>query len=324
MSITITASATDAVGATATTTTTVTQSGGYNNLTNWPSAANRPTISGNTLSWIGPIGGGPSTSNDVSQSRILTSSGPISTSSNGQVIEGKDIVGQVHIDHDNVILRQCRIRWNSASTYAISSGCVIETDASNVVVEDCMISDNGGNGQQNGINIGWFNTGKPQNTIRRCNVFRFGNMIPSQSRILAIDNWFHLGRGDVDHMDMFELYGNAPGGGSQDVVIRHNCLDGRDNLGINNIGINMTNEQGGFVKNITIDNNAFLQSGTYYAIGGGDIGTGGAMNFSATNNGFFNVGIRQPGISCSPNSGNFLMSTATSTSGSLVNGNGII
>ncbi|MGH8950147.1 MAG: hypothetical protein ACRDX9_01870, partial [Acidimicrobiia bacterium] len=37
----------------------------------------------------------------------LTPSGSITTSSNGQVIEGLDISGQVNINHDNVTVRGC-------------------------------------------------------------------------------------------------------------------------------------------------------------------------------------------------------------------------
>ena len=51
---------------------------------------------------------------------------------------------------------------------------------------------------------------------------------------------------------------------------------------------------------------------------------GGSLSYGFTNSGFFNClsNFTPVGGTCSPNSGNYIMATATSTSGSLVNGTG--
>lgn len=83
---------------------------GYNNLTNWPSPANRPTLSGNTLTWIGPIGGGVSTSSDPTQSLLLTThSGDLQTTADNQVIQGLLITGSLFVLHNNVTIKQCAV-----------------------------------------------------------------------------------------------------------------------------------------------------------------------------------------------------------------------
>ena len=112
--------------------------GTYDNLKNWPDAVNRPSVSGTTLTWTGPVGGGPSTATDKVQTRTLTvRSGGFTTSSNNQIIEGLDITGAVHINHTGVIMRQCRVRSTGDST------CVIESSGS-PTVEDCIFTNNGG------------------------------------------------------------------------------------------------------------------------------------------------------------------------------------
>ena len=69
-------------------------SASYDNVNNWPYIAsfgfsggipNRPVYNSgtSTLSWIGPQYGGPSTTSDLVQSLVLTSSGKVTSSSNG-------------------------------------------------------------------------------------------------------------------------------------------------------------------------------------------------------------------------------------------------
>ena len=64
--------------------------GGYRD-DDWPDASNRPTVSGSTMTWVGPLGGGPNNGNPQRQSVSLTPSSITGSSANGQIIQGLDI-----------------------------------------------------------------------------------------------------------------------------------------------------------------------------------------------------------------------------------------
>lgn len=277
---------------------------GYNNLLNWPSVANRPALVGNTLSWIGPLGGGPSTANDVLQSRVLTNSGAVSSSSNGQVIQGLKITSNgaiaLNITHTGVTVKQC----------AIIGGAFIQSVGNDdTVMEDCY-SDATGSSQSSGL--------IKFRVIRRCNVLKFENNITTSGTVLTnatiIDNWLHAAVGP--DADLIELYS------ADTVLVQHNSFDGTDNTaGLLNAGLNMT-DQDGTVINITVENNAYINLPHTQICDDGSK-AGGTVTFSATNNGFFNPGgaLRlNVASACSPNSGNFVMAAVDAISGALVNG----
>lgn len=277
---------------------------GYDNLVNWPSVLNRPTLSGNTLSWIGPVGGGPSTANDIAQSRVLTPSGAVSSSSNGQIIEGLKITSNgaiaLNITHTGVKVRQC----------AVIGGAFIQSVGNNdTILEDCL-SDATGSNQSSGL--------IKFRTILRCNVFKFENNITTSGTNLTNatleDNWLHGAVGP--DADLIELYS------ANTVLVRHNSFDGTDSTaGLLNAGLNMT-DQDGTVINITVDNNAYINLPHTQICDDGSK-SGGTVSFGATNNGYFNPGgaLRlNVSSACSPNSGNFVMATEDAISGALVNG----
>ncbi|MGZ6480241.1 MAG: hypothetical protein ACXWQE_13110, partial [Bdellovibrionales bacterium] len=80
-----------------------------------PGASNRPTFDSTSqvLSWSGPVGGGVSTGTYTVQTRVLKASGAITTTADGQIIEGLRITSSGALDHgiitvknNNVIIRQ--------------------------------------------------------------------------------------------------------------------------------------------------------------------------------------------------------------------------
>lgn len=279
----------------------------YDNLANWPSVDNRPTFSGSTLSWIGPTGGGSSTTSDVAQQRVLSNVSSAISSSNGQVIEGLNIAGTLTINHDNVTVKQCRVYGGGYFPITFGSG------VTGAVFEDCLFDGVGGT-QYQGISEGSFVT------VRRCNLLNYENHITGGvSNYTIVDCLFHAAAGP--DADMVECYG-----GSADTLIQHNTFDGRDtNAGAAlNSAVNCSNYLGS-VTNIQVINNAFLSVTSAHVINDDNGFGGGAVSWSCQNNGFYNsTSHSRDDVAPSPNSGNFVMATTTATSGSLVNGTGQI
>jgi hypothetical protein len=109
-------------------------------------------------------------------------------------------------------------------------------------------------------------------------------------------------------------------------VARHNTFDGRDTKSGSflNAGINVTNDFGSTQDHV-FDNNAFIKIGSAHDICDDKSHGTGICSFAATNNGFYQSGgYRRDQVTCSPNSGNFVMATVTATSGTLCNGTGVI
>lgn len=235
--------------------------------TDWPSIVNRPTFSGSTLRWVGPNGGGANNGSPVQQSRSLSGSGSINTSSSSQVIEGLDIAGEIRIRHSNVILRQCRIRNASA--------ILVEQDLNTptgVVIEDCLLDctsvegttcynpDGGGGGS----------------IIRRCNITGSENGIGiGENNMLIQDNWIHdLFTSVTAHTD-----GIQGTGGYTALTIRHNAIYGDDTS-----CIIQQNEGGGF-SGLVVDNNLLvMNTGSACLYIRGDKTAGVVGDCSVTNN----------------------------------------
>ena len=101
--------------------------------TDWPSAANRPTLNGSILSWVGPSGGGANNGNPVAQQRTLTASGDITSNAAGQIIEGRLVSGSIRINHNNVTIRQCAALADELFIVATNNA------PTGLVVEDCAL-----------------------------------------------------------------------------------------------------------------------------------------------------------------------------------------
>lgn len=298
----------------------ITQSGGsgYNNLTNRPSSLNRPSYSSGTLTWIGPTAGGPSTSTDQVQSHALTLyNAPYITSADGEVVEYLDIRGSIYIGHNNVTIRRCRQLGGDFMNISVGGG------TTGTVIEDCIIDGTGGT-NANQPNSTYHGISKRPNyviqnvTVRRCVLKGTANQIVTAKNTVIKDNWFH-GNTDTDD-DQCEMYG-----GTNNVVIEHNTFDSSDAAHQINAGVNLTDTytEGGGVLNVQVTNNTFLNC--KYGICDSDdyLGGNGTVTWTCVNNGFYQCSqIRRGASTVTSNSGNYIMATPTSTSGTPVNGTG--
>lgn len=289
----------------------------------WPSAANRPTLSGNTLTWIGPSGGGANNGAPVLQQRVLTPSGDVTSSSNNQVIEGLNVAGVLLVTHTGVTVRQCAFTQGGNANGFV---CQFGTAASGVM-EDCLID-----GQKSMLACLMCRFTSPFDwndwTVRRCNVMGAENLMSGNpNRVVLRDCYMH-GTGNTLNpsydADLIEYYGD------QDCDCIHNTFDSRDcNSGTLNSGINLSNL--GAIANVNMDNNLFIGGNwNAYTIDFNNTFGGGGMTWRFTNNGFYNQGgagyqrnPAQQGTALA-NSGNFVAATLTSTSGALINGTGAI
>jgi hypothetical protein len=217
----------------------------------WPDAANRPTVDGSVLTWVGPLSGGASTASDVQQSVALSRSRGLTISTPGTVVSGLDILGPVVIAANNVTLRRCRITTNSAAVVKIADGV---TDA---VVEDCYIDGVGTCIRPYG-GFGIRGLG----TFRRNNIVRVGNGWAAkgsgQASIFS-DNWVHsmLSLG-MPHYDCIQI----DGGNANILISRNNMVNDYDQT-----SVVMIDNYFGNVSNIVVDNNRLIGGGypCYYA-----------------------------------------------------------
>lgn len=273
-----------------------------------PDATNRPIVSGGTITWTGPVAGGASDGSDVEQSHAITASTVYATTSNGQVVEYKDINDSFEILHSNVTLRRCRIKGGSWT--------IVSVGASGAIIEDCELDGTGGTQYQAISHFGDYSfTGA---TIRRCNIHHVENGVTSGVQNTTIEDcWFHTFVGP--DCDQVELYG-----GSTNVIVQRNTFDGVGTSGSYvNAGVNLTN-WGGTVTSIQVKNNWFRDFVSFAICDDQDQG-GGTLSWSCTGNGFYSNGsYRRSGTTPSPNSGNYVMVTDASTSGSPLNGTGAV
>jgi hypothetical protein len=286
-SLSVTATNATGTSAPATVSVTVSQSGSgtYNNLTNWPDATNRPVLSGSTLSWIGPVGGGPSTANDTPQTRTLTSSGSITTTADGQVIQGLNISGTVTIHHNNVTVKQCAIVGSGADPVIYvppvgsgSTGQALSTGG--FLIEDCYAALASSASGDHIIRMG-------SGTCRRCYMAHAADIyeltpdsgispLPG-STTLAIDCYFHFVTSDFIsgmHPDTIEGDGNY-----NNATIQH-C---------NSVNDQNDNSSGTFsgywgpISNLVLTNNRFI-GGNFSIYFGQASGNSAVTNVTITNN----------------------------------------
>lgn len=292
--------------------------GGSYSDNDWPSLTNRPAFNSTTkvLTWVGPSGGGANDGNPVLQSRTLSSSGSITTSSNGQVISGVYIIGgEIVVNHNNVTIQQCYVEGTGADdTHQI----FINSGKTGTIVEDCNLNGETVGTTQGGGNIGGAGASIDSATVRRNALHDHEQGVRYGLTNLSItDNIFYNPTGnDSDQVEMY--------GGSNNVTIQHNTFQG---VGVGgwNSAVNLTNYLGTIGPNISLINNRFLECGSFFAICDDNGQGGGATSWNATNNGFYNCpDYRRDATTITSNTGNFNMATSDATSGTLVNGTGAI
>jgi len=300
-----------------------------------PGATNRPVYNTATqvLTWAGPVGGGASTATYTQQTRTLKASGPVTTTAPGQIIEGLRITGSGAIDHgvitvnhNNVTIRQNSIMETTVDKpdkYTI----FIAAGVTGTVIEDNEIDGNalGGEGNTSCVS-GDTPNGPGVNGI----IMRRNNCERSEQAIRFVlnnvqftENWCHaIGGTDADWVEVYPV-----GGLCDNLLIQHNTFDGTDNpQGGADAGVNFTTGSGlptgNIGPNISVDSNWFTNWPTVHAVNFDD-SSGGSLQFSFTNNGFYNFQDNlTPGGTLKANSGNFIMLTPTSLTGAALHGNG--
>lgn len=332
---------------------------GYNNTGLWPGVANRPTMPGAVLTWIGPTvaplsAGGyhPSTASDNQQTRVLTSSAAISSTTTNQVIEGLDISVPsgycIFVTSTGVTIRQCRFTITNQTT---AYGVHICTGGNSVVIEDCLFRGPGEPQGGNTYNIscdGTLTANPVTGTIARCNL---SGAIKAVGQYLAsltfIDNWCHDWSGSPQpDNDWIAAWFN-----SNLVTIQHNYFDQRtlsSGLSLGNPDANGA-QQDSCINCTTYNSSTSITD--VYAIGNAFVGNPNAAmrhftfwdqyqsnanypkNVKCQNNGYFGytnstngdvAGGIGTGCTVLANSGNFIMATDQATSGSPLRGAGAL
>lgn len=295
----------------------------YNNLTNWPDATNRPVFNTgtNVLAWIGPVGGGASTSSDTAQTLTLTASGSVTSNAVSQIIQGLNVTGQVTVAHNNVTVRRCRIKSATAGQYG---AVFINSGVTGTLIEDCEI-DNSGNSGVDGACISGSGFAWNGLTVRRCNGHNSGQFTKyTPNNMTVIDCWCHDATGsDADWIECYV-------GPMNNILLQNNTFQGPALAGnFLNSGVNITyghglGANGNCGPNYTITGNRFFSCQNFAICDGNDTGTF-TITYTVTNNSFFNCGTLRRGtngnIFCT-SSGNYIPANAGDHSGAPTHGTG--
>ena len=311
-----------------------------------PSAANRPSFSGSTLSWSGPVGGGASNGDYTPQTQVLTTSGPVTTSSANQIIQNLHITGGdpgVQVNHNGVLIRRCYMvnTLNVDETH----GVFITAGITGTVIEDCFF--NGNNSSSEGNGVSGDNFAVSSCTIRRCHFHLCAQAIHyTLNNVNFTENYCDQWSGGDS--DFFEVY--PVGGSCNNLLVQYNYFTGPDNaVHGGDSGINLSTSaglpNGKIGPNVVIDTNWFVRTDSgqqdawqYHSIVNDTRGGAGErLEFTFTNNGIYNVmgtpayntsilfgapssGATQNGGGLVHDSGNYVMSNPTSLTGTLYQG----
>lgn len=171
---------------------------------------------------------------------VLTNSGGITTTAAGQVIDAKNITGQVSINHNNCTLKRSKV---SVSTYFLVN---IKAGVIGTIVEDCEINGFGTTAGSNGIN--------GQGTFLRNNIYGVENGINlAGNNIVVQDNYIHdLQAPGAPHYDGIQCDGAI-----SNILISHNTILNTQGQ----VSAVMIDNFYGAIDNVVVDNNL---------LGGGD------------------------------------------------------
>jgi len=198
----------------------------------FPDATNRPTFDSgtNTLSWKGPVGGGPSNGDYTQQSRVLTVvGGQVTSTGDNTVIEGVyaiGTIGAIRISHNNVTVRQCFAQVSPANTD--SSYCIFaDSGVTGLIVEDCYLDGNCTSNEGNGVSgTQAAGPGLTNCIVRRCNGFQIGQLVRFiLNNVSVTENWCHVvSGGDADYVEVYPV-----GGTCNHILVQYNNFEGIDN-----------------------------------------------------------------------------------------------
>jgi hypothetical protein len=198
----------------------------------------KPNMAGQTPDQTGSSEWPNAATTGVPAGAKLTPVGTVTSRSNGQIIAGQDVNGDIVVNHAGVTIRHCRVR---GVMHIKGVNCTIER--STIIGTPAW---NSGISNVNGHNM----------IVRRCDISGVENGMWCQaSGVLIEDNYFHdmIPYNSVSdpHIDGIQIPGDA---GVRDVMIRHNNLDLATNV---NSCIAMKD-----ATNVDIVNNR-LTGGTY-------------------------------------------------------------
>jgi hypothetical protein len=305
----------------------------------WPSLSNRPSVSGGTITWTGPIGGGPSTVNDSSQSHALTThSGDFTTSSNGQVVQYQDITGNFILQHNNVTLKNCRVQGIIAPWSFTTGG------NTGFVVEDCDFTSM--DDVATPIGAGHGDGALTSVIMRRCASHDTENNTTKYFVGVVIKDtiFYNVNGADADQVECYTTTTGGPPGGnngvgpSNNLVVCNNTFQGPLISGVYNSAVNFTNGNqdgagspttGAIGPNMYVDHNFFNDCApvTGHIICDDNSQGSGTIQWNATNNGFFRTAgqnYRRDATTISTNTGNYNMASAGDFTGTAANGTGAI
>jgi hypothetical protein len=306
-------------------------------LTSGTGFALRPVYSAPNLTWEGPVGGGPSTGTYTSQTQSLTTVSAVTTSSAGQVIENKYITGNpaIQVNHNNVTIRRCFLQSTPANTDS-SVTVNIANGVTGTIVEDCYLDGNGTSNDCNGVsnNVNW---AIDHVTVRRCHFYRYGQCIRfTLTNVSFLENYCEYIAGP--DQDYVECYPN--GGIVNNLTIQYNYFTGPDNavnggdsalnfttgsgLPVGNIGPNINVDHNWMVRTETTQSDAWQY---HYIVT--DRSSGGSLEITVTNNGFYSgksgatwfdasSSSATTGSGLIHHSGNYVMSSPTSSTGTAI------
>lgn len=180
-----------------------------------------------------------------------TSSGSITTTGNGQIIQNLNINGSIQVNHSNVLIKNVKITQPGGAAISING-------PSGLVIEDCELDGTGNPSALSAI-------AEHNYTMRRCNVHHFGEGPRINGNVTLEDNYIH---------DFVSYYTGSPSDSHQDtiqitsgsnIIIRHNTLL-----------MNVDGANGGlytccFGGNSLLIERNLLAGGIYATTGGGDI-----------------------------------------------------
>ena len=174
-------------------------------------------------------------------------SGSITTTSNGQVIDGYDVSGGINVVHDNVTIRRTRV---------VGSGIAIDPSTSGTVIEDCELD---GSPMTNANAA----VAHARYQIRRCNIHHFGEGLTASGDVVIEGNYLHSFRNFLSqgaHQDGIQMEWGS------NMMVRNNTVI---------IGVDGANSaiwvSGQPHSNVVIENN--IVAGGSFAIGAGDQAT---------------------------------------------------
>lgn len=180
---------------------------------------------------------------------LVPRSGNMVIRTDGEVVEGIDLTGTIHVAANNVTIRNVRLRWPAGVVAGAGDFAMISMERaySGLRVEDCDIS---GGGEVYKAVAAW------TVAVRRCNIHEIGHGVETSSNFVVEDNWIH---GTTDGGKGWHVDGVIVSVGSNGVV-RHNRISLEDPAGAT-ATVGLWAELGP-VSNMLVENN-LLAGGSY-------------------------------------------------------------